>query len=177
MEVTLELSCCKFPPAAELQVILVTLTLGTILNVMALYWFWCLLSKIFYFPGLLGGQQEVLVEVPWRVPPGSEGLCQGWELCTYWGSLDEGDIKTMPFQPHICHFPKVRGRDVGFQTTKEGEFWRILLPGIYTMEVFAEGFAPREVQFAIVEQNPTMLNVTLYPVRFFLSFILNLLNS
>ena len=61
---------------------------------------------------------------------------------------------------------QVRGRDVGFQTTKEGEFWRILLPGIYTMEVFAEGFAPREVQFAIVEQNPTMLNVTLYPVRF-----------
>ena len=47
---------------------------------------------------------------------------------------------------------------------KEGEFWRILLPGIYTMEVFAEGFAPREVQFAIVEQNPTMLNVTLYEV-------------
>jgi hypothetical protein len=57
---------------------------------------------------------------------------------------------------------KVRGRDVGFQTTKEGEFWRILLPGIYTMEVFANGFAPREVQFAIVEQNPTMLNITLY---------------
>ena len=63
---------------------------------------------------------------------------------------------------------KVRGRDVGFQTTKEGEFWRILLPGIYTMEVFAEGFAPREVQFAIVEQNPTMLNVTLYPVSLIL---------
>ena len=33
------------------------------------------------------------------------------------------------------------------------------------MEVFAEGFAPREVQFAIVEQNPTMLNITLYQVR------------
>ena len=33
------------------------------------------------------------------------------------------------------------------------------------MEVFAEGFAPREVQFAIVEQNPTMLNITLYKVR------------
>ena len=48
---------------------------------------------------------------------------------------------------------------------QEGEFWRILLPGIYTMEVFAEGFAPREVQFAIVEQNPTMLNITLYKVR------------
>ena len=33
------------------------------------------------------------------------------------------------------------------------------------MEVFAEGYAPREVQFAIVEQNPTMLNITLYKVR------------
>ena len=55
----------------------------------------------------------------------------------------------------------MKGRDVGFQTTKEGEFWRILLPGIYTMEVFAEGYRPREVQFAIVEQNPTLLNVTL----------------
>ena len=48
--------------------------------------------------------------------------------------------------------------------SQEGEFWRILLPGIYTMEVFADGFAPREVQFAIVEQNPTMLNITLYQV-------------
>ena len=70
---------------------------------------------------------------------------------------------------------KVRGRDVGFQTTKEGEFWRILLPGIYTMEVFAEGYAPREVQFAIVEQNPTMLNVTLYQV-FGISFSLKRFN-
>lgn len=50
---------------------------------------------------------------------------------------------------------------MGFQTTKEGEFWRILLPGIYSMEVFAEGFQPREVQFAVIEQNPTLLNITL----------------
>ena len=57
---------------------------------------------------------------------------------------------------------QVKGRDVGFQTTKEGEFWRMLLPGIYTMEVFAEGYQPREVQFAIVEQNPTLLNITLF---------------
>ena len=79
-----------------------------------------------------------------------------------------GDITNLnvSYRYHNYHMIQVRGRDVGFQTTKEGEFWRILLPGIYTMEVFAEGFAPREVQFAIVEQNPTMLNVTLYPVRF-----------
>lgn len=80
----------------------------------------------------------------------------------------KGFVKDENFAPIEGASMKVRGRDVGFQTTKEGEFWRILLPGIYTMEVFAEGFAPREVQFAIVEQNPTMLNVTLYPVSLIL---------
>ena len=30
---------------------------------------------------------------------------------------------------------KVKGRNVGFQTTQHGEFWRILLPGNYVMEV------------------------------------------
>jgi len=114
MEVTLELSCCKFPPASELQ--------------------------------------------------------QFWEdnrksLLTFLGEAHrgvKGFVKDETFTPIEGASMKVRGRDVGFQTTKEGEFWRILLPGIYTMEVFAEGFAPREVQFAIVEQNPTMLNITLY---------------
>ena len=33
------------------------------------------------------------------------------------------------------------------------------------MEVYAEGFAPREVDFAIVEKNPTVLNITLRRVR------------
>lgn len=30
---------------------------------------------------------------------------------------------------------KVKTRDVGFQTTKYGEYWRILLPGVYKLEV------------------------------------------
>ena len=33
------------------------------------------------------------------------------------------------------------------------------------MEVFAEGFAPKEIDFAIVEKNPTVLNITLRHVR------------
>ncbi len=44
---------------------------------------------------------------------------------------------------------------------QEGEFWRVLMPGIYTVEVFAEGFTPREINFAVVEKNPTVLNITL----------------
>lgn len=35
---------------------------------------------------------------------------------------------------------KVKSRDVGFQTTKYGEFWRILLPGIYKLEVHCQLF-------------------------------------
>ena len=30
---------------------------------------------------------------------------------------------------------KVKGRDVGFQTTKYGEYWRVLLPGHYSLKV------------------------------------------
>jgi hypothetical protein len=60
---------------------------------------------------------------------------------------------------------QINGRDVGFQTTKEGEFWRVLLPGIYTIELFAEGYHPKEVQFAVIEQNPTLLNITLQSVN------------
>lgn len=30
---------------------------------------------------------------------------------------------------------KIKSRDVGFQTTKYGEYWRILLPGVYKLEV------------------------------------------
>lgn len=34
---------------------------------------------------------------------------------------------------------KVMGRDVGFQTTKYGEYWRVLLPGRYSLEVRKKG--------------------------------------
>lgn len=56
---------------------------------------------------------------------------------------------------------KIKNRDVGFQTTKYGEFWRILLPGIYKLEVYADGYVPQEVDFMVVDQHPTLQNVTL----------------
>jgi len=113
MEVTLELSCCKYPPAAELSQ------------------FW-------------DDNRRSLLQFMGEAHRGVKGFVK--------------DQSAVPIEGAAM---KIKGRDVGFQTTKEGEFWRILLPGIYTMEVFAEGFRPREIQFAIVEQNPTLLNVTL----------------
>jgi len=114
MEVTLELSCCKFPPATELTQ------------------FW-------------DDNRNALLQFLGEAHRGVKGFVK--------------DERAKPIEGASM---KVKGRDVGFQTTKEGEFWRIILPGIYTMEVFAEGFQPREVQFAIVEQNPTLLNITLF---------------
>jgi carboxypeptidase M len=35
---------------------------------------------------------------------------------------------------------KVKGRDVEFHSTKYGEFWRILLPGMYRIEVIRRSY-------------------------------------
>lgn len=33
------------------------------------------------------------------------------------------------------------------------------------MQVYADGYVPRELEFAVVEQHPTLLNVTLHPAK------------
>lgn len=60
---------------------------------------------------------------------------------------------------------KIKTRDVGFQSTKYGEFWRILMPGVYKLEVYADGYVPREVDVMVVEQHPTLVNVTLLAAK------------
>lgn len=35
---------------------------------------------------------------------------------------------------------KIKDRDLGFKTTRHGEFWRILLPGRYVLEVRIKRF-------------------------------------
>lgn len=41
---------------------------------------------------------------------------------------------------------KIMGRDVGFQTTKYGEYWRVLLPGLYSLEV-SKGVRRKESKY------------------------------
>ncbi|PZC81442.1 hypothetical protein B5X24_HaOG212647 [Helicoverpa armigera] len=60
---------------------------------------------------------------------------------------------------------KVKGRDVTYHTTKYGEFWRILLPGTYRIDVSAEGYLPQEVEFIVIDSHPTLLNVTLHSAK------------
>lgn len=86
-EVTLEISCCKFPPAHELKK----------------YWTDNQLSLVKFLAEAHRGVQGFVSD-----PSG--------------GPIEKASLK-------------IKGRDVGFQTTKYGEFWRILLPGVYKLEV------------------------------------------
>ncbi|XP_046740694.1 carboxypeptidase M isoform X2 [Diprion similis] len=113
MEITLELSCCKYPPAEDLP----------------RYW---------------AENRDALVKFLAEVHRGVQGFV-----------VDENG------NPVERASLKVKSRDVGFVTTKYGEFWRVLLPGIYKLEVYADGYLPREVEFMVIEQHPTLLNVTL----------------
>nr|CAH7766944.1 unnamed protein product [Callosobruchus chinensis] len=117
MEVTLEVSCCKYPPAHELPK----------------YWEDNKASLLKYLAEAHRGVQGFVVD-------------------------ENGN----PIEKASM---KVKTRDVGFQTTKYGEFWRILLPGVYKLEVYADGYVPREVEFMVVEQHPTLLNVTLHTAK------------
>uniref|UniRef100_A0A182Q3Q2 Peptidase M14 domain-containing protein n=1 Tax=Anopheles farauti TaxID=69004 RepID=A0A182Q3Q2_9DIPT len=117
MEVTLEVSCCKFPPAYELRK----------------YWDDNQMSMIKFLAEAHRGVQGFIMD-----PTGNP--------------VERAQLK-------------IKGRDIGFTTTKYGEFWRILLPGVYKLEVYADGYVPKDVDFMIVEQHPTLLNVTLQPSK------------
>ncbi|XP_023012129.2 carboxypeptidase D isoform X1 [Leptinotarsa decemlineata] len=117
MEVTLEVSCCKYPPAHELPK----------------YWEDNKLSLLKYLAEAHRG-------------------VQGFVIDENGNPVEKASLK-------------VKSRDVGFQTTKYGEFWRILMPGVYKMEVYADGYVPREIEFVVVEQHPTLLNVTLHGAK------------
>ena len=56
---------------------------------------------------------------------------------------------------------QLKGREIVFQTSKEGTFWRVLLPGIYTLEIASVEHFPRKIEFSVIDQAPTELSVTL----------------
>ncbi|EEB11212.1 carboxypeptidase M precursor, putative [Pediculus humanus corporis] len=117
MEITLELSCCKYPPASRL-------------------------------PQFWEDNRASLIKFLAEAHRGVHGFV----MDEHGNPIEKASLK-------------VKGRDVGFQTTKYGEFWRILLPGYYKLEVYADGYHPRELEVAVVEQHPTLVNITLHPSK------------
>lgn len=101
-ELTLEISCCKFPPASEL-------------------------------PRLWNENREALLEFVKEAHRGVTGVV-----------LDEDTGS-----PVAGASLKIIGRDIEFATSHKGEFWRLLLPGNYTLEVKAEGYHPALIDFEV----------------------------
>ncbi|XP_049873219.1 carboxypeptidase M isoform X1 [Pectinophora gossypiella] len=117
MEITLEISCCKYPPAHELPK----------------YW---------------QDNKQSMIKYLAEAHRGAHGFV-----------MDENG------NPVERASVRVKGRDVTYHTTKYGEFWRILLPGTYRLEVSGEGYLPQEVEFIVIDNHPTLLNVTLHSAK------------
>lgn len=56
---------------------------------------------------------------------------------------------------------RISNRRHNFKTSARGEYWRILRPGRYTLEVSAPGLQKVEEDFTVLEEQVTVLNVTL----------------
>lgn len=117
MEITFEISCCKYPPANELEK------------------FW----------------EENRVALVNYLAEAHRGV-KGFVIDEFGNPIERASVI-------------VKGRDIKFSTTKYGEFWRILLPGNYRLEVSAEGYSPSEIDFIVIKQQPTLLNVTLHSTK------------
>jgi len=114
LELTIEMSCCKYPPAAEL-------------------------------PSHWNDHRTSLLRYVGEAQRGVRGFVY--------------DGHGRPLENVAM---KVKGRDAPFQTTKHGEFWRILLPGYYRLEAYKEGYEPFEADFQVVDSQPTDINIVLY---------------
>lgn len=113
MELTLELSCCKYPPRDQLLQ------------------FW-------------NQNKRAMLAFIAEANKGVRGLVLN--------SSGEG-IPSAKL--------KVKGRDFSFRSSKRGEFWRILRPGEYVLEVSADDYYPVETSFIVEPGRVTVMDVTL----------------
>lgn len=156
METTLELSCCKYPPASELpkywqdNKLALVKYLGEAHRGMWHNNYCLILSHTNLY-----SKQKVTQQKPNR------RIFNVKDILLYSVKGIHGFVMDENGNPVEKASLKVKSRDVGFQSTKYGEFWRILLPGVYRLEVYGEGYVPKEVEVIVVEEHPTALNITL----------------
>lgn len=102
-ELTLEISCCKFPHAS-------------------------------WLPRLWEENKKALLEFVKEAHKGVTGVV-----------LDEET-----HLPILHTVLKIKGRNIDFYPSQRGEFWRLLLPGRYTLIARAEGYHTTEVDFDVI---------------------------
>lgn len=55
----------------------------------------------------------------------------------------------------------VKGRDHSIRSADDGDYWRLLVPGTYTLEVSAEGYNTATVQVTVNEGSASVVDITL----------------
>ena len=51
---------------------------------------------------------------------------------------------------------RIEGNQKVIRTTRDGEYWRLLVPGNYRMQVTADGYRDSEsISVSVVQNNPT----------------------
>ncbi len=112
-EITVELSCCKYPNASTLQ---------------------------------------------------TEWLANRQSLISYMQSVHLGVKGFVTDQQSNEAVPRARVTVIGIEydvkTTHDGEYWRLLLPGTYSLQVSAFGYQDVEIHnVTVAEEGPTLLNI------------------
>ncbi|KAG8194099.1 hypothetical protein JTE90_003041 [Oedothorax gibbosus] len=129
---------------------------------------------------LIGGMQdynyvwascmEITLEISCCKYPRHHLLPQFWTdnknaILQYLGEVHRGvwgQVKDSNNNPISNATVKVMGRDFGFKTTDRGEYWRVLRPGTYTLQVEARGYDSLEIPVKVTK-GVTIQNITLNP--------------
>lgn len=115
------------------------------------------------------GCMEVTLEVSCCKYPARDQLAEFWgqnkkALLSYIAEANKGvkgQILDVTGAPVTNARLKIKDREFYFQTSRRGEFWRILMPGSYTLLVTADGFEPIENEFTVYSKNVTVLELTM----------------
>lgn len=116
MEITLELSCCKYPPRRTL-------------------------------PDFWNQNRKALISYLNEVHRGVRGIITN----TNGVAVPAATLR-------------IKGRNVSFRGSNRGEYWRILLPGSYVLQVNADGYHPSETSFEVRDGQVSYVNVELRPL-------------
>ncbi|PSN45052.1 hypothetical protein C0J52_04007 [Blattella germanica] len=100
----------------------------------------------------------------------------GLQLCLVW--VYGSDVRAFVLQVSFCvRNSKVLGREQneahrgvhGFVMDENGNPVEKASLKVKSRDVYADGYLPREIDFMVVEQHPTLLNVTLHPAKVYIN--------
>ena len=72
------------------------------------------------------------------------------------------DVNSNPIAGATIH---VVGRNHSVTTATDGDYWRLLLPGLYNIVVTAKGYTRAQAEVVVVNGSATKLNFTLYQLE------------